>query len=74
MYRLMVALDPTRATLVSGGRNEGLNFENVAVESTTRGQGSWQWRRHREKAGVLALWRGSHEEGLLKARRRTIKK
>ena len=37
VYGLMVAFDPTRATLVAGGRNEGLNFGNVAVESETTG-------------------------------------
>ena len=31
MYRLIVAFDPTRATPVSGGRNKGMNFGNVAV-------------------------------------------
>ena len=35
MHGLMVVFDPTRATPVSGGRNEGLNFGNVAVESKT---------------------------------------
>ena len=37
MYGLMVAFDPTRVTLVSGGHNEGLNFGSVAVESKTAG-------------------------------------
>ena len=42
VYGLMVAFDPKRATPVSGGgRNDGLNFGNVAVESETAGgQGS----------------------------------
>ena len=35
----MVAFDPTRPTPVSGGRNEGMNFGNVAVEPGTRGDG-----------------------------------
>ena len=35
MYGLMVAFDPTRATAVSGGRNEGMNFGNVAAEPGT---------------------------------------
>ena len=33
----MVAFEPTVATLVSGGRNKGLNFWNVDVESETAG-------------------------------------
>ena len=32
MYGLMVAFEPTRPTPVSGGRNKGTNFGNVAVE------------------------------------------
>ena len=37
MYGLMVAFDPTRATAVSGGRNEGINFGNVAAKPGTKG-------------------------------------
>ena len=37
MYGLMVVFNPTRAIPVSGGRNEGLNFGNVAAESETAG-------------------------------------
>ena len=37
MYRLMVAFEPTRATAVSGGRNEGMNFGNVAAKPGTKG-------------------------------------
>ena len=29
MYGLMVAFEPTMAALLSGGRNEGLNFRRV---------------------------------------------
>ena len=39
MYGLMVAFEPTRATPVSGGCNEGMHFGNVAVESITAGDG-----------------------------------
>ena len=39
MYGMMVAFDPTRATAVSGGRNEGMNFRNVAVKPGTGGDG-----------------------------------
>ena len=39
-----------------------------------QGTGSWRWRRHREKAGVLVLWRGSPEEELPKARQRKERK
>ena len=39
MYGMMVAFDPTRATAVSGGRNEGMNFRNVADEPRTKGDG-----------------------------------
>ena len=39
MYRLMVAFDPTKATLVDGGRNEGLNFGNVVADSEGIGNG-----------------------------------
>ena len=37
MYKLMVAFEPTMPTPVSGGRNEGMNFGNVAVEPGTGG-------------------------------------
>ena len=37
MYGLMVAFEPTRSTPVSGGRNEGMNFGNMAVEPGTGG-------------------------------------
>ena len=37
MYGLMVAFDPTRATTVSGGRNNGMNFGNMASEPRTGG-------------------------------------
>ena len=37
MFGLMVAFNTTRVTPVSGGRNEGLNFRNVAVKSKTTG-------------------------------------
>ena len=37
MYGLMVAFEPTRATAVSEGRNEGMNFGNVADEPGTGG-------------------------------------
>ena len=33
MYGLILAFNPTRATPVSGGRNEGLNFGNVVADS-----------------------------------------
>ena len=39
VYGLMVAFEPMRATAVSVGRNEGMNFGNVAVELGTRGDG-----------------------------------
>ena len=39
MYGLVVAFDPTRATSVSRGRNEGMNFGNVAAEPGTEGDG-----------------------------------
>ena len=39
MYGLMVASEPTRATEVSRGRNEGMNFGNVAEKPGTRGDG-----------------------------------
>ena len=50
MYGLMVEFEPTRATPVSGGRNEGMNFGNVAVESGTardgdHGSGGGTWRK-----------------------------
>ena len=35
MYRLMVEFEPIRATPVSGGHNEVMNFGNVAVEYET---------------------------------------
>ena len=39
MYGLMVAFEPTMATLVFGGRNEGMNFRNVAAKPGTGGDG-----------------------------------
>ena len=39
MHGLMVAFDPTRDILVSGGRNEGMNFGNVAAKPGTGGDG-----------------------------------
>ena len=39
MYGLMVAFEPTRATAVSGGNNEGIHFRNVAAEPGTEGDG-----------------------------------
>ena len=38
MYGLTVAFDTTRPTPVSGGRNNGMNFENVVVEPWNRGE------------------------------------
>ena len=35
LYGLMVAFEPTRATAVSEGRNEGMNFGNVTAEPRT---------------------------------------
>ena len=35
MYRPMVVYESTRTTPVSGGRNEGMNFGNGAVEYRT---------------------------------------
>ena len=39
MYGLMVAFGPTRATAVSGGRNEGMHFGNVEAKPGTGGDG-----------------------------------
>ena len=39
MYGLMVAFDTTRVTAVSGGRNKGMNFGNVAAKPGTGGDG-----------------------------------
>ena len=47
MYGLMVVLEPTRATPVSRGRTEGLNFGNVVVESETIGD-----REHGSGGGI----------------------
>ena len=38
MYGLMVAFDPTRSTVVSGGRNKGMNFRNVAAQIRNQGE------------------------------------
>ena len=54
MYGIMVAFDPTRATLVSGGRNEGLNFGNVVANSKSTGD-----RDHGGGSGIgrkLKFW------------------
>ena len=37
MYELMVGFEPTRATPVARGINEGLNFRNVVADS----EGTW---------------------------------
>ena len=37
MYGEIVVFNHTRAKPVSGGRNKGLNFGNVAIESKTAG-------------------------------------
>ena len=51
MYKLMVTFEPMRATPVSGVRNEGLNFGNMAVESGTAGDVDHvSGGGHREKA------------------------
>ena len=60
MYVLRVAFNTTRATLVSGGSNKGLNLGNVAVESETTGD-----REHGIGGGIgrkLECWRcvGEH--------------
>ena len=60
MYGLMVAFEPTRATRVSGGSNEGLNFGNVVIKSGTEGDGD-----HGSGSGTgrkLECWRcgGEH--------------
>ena len=47
MYRLMVAINPTRATTVYGGHNEGLNFGNVVADSETVGD-----RNHGGSGGI----------------------
>ena len=39
MYGLMVDFEPTRSSLVSGGRNKGMNFGNVAAKPGTEGDG-----------------------------------
>ena len=39
MYGLMVVFEPTRATPVAGGRNEGLNFRNAVTDSEGTGNG-----------------------------------
>ena len=59
MYSLMVAFDPTRATPVSGGRSEGLNLWNLAVESKTTGN-----REHDSGSGIgrnIECWRCGRE-------------
>ena len=49
MYRLMMAFDPTRATPVAGGRNEGMNFRNVVADSEDTGT--------RDTGRVSGAWR-----------------
>ena len=73
MYGLIVALGPTRATVVSGGRNEGMDFGNVADEPGTgrdrdHGGGSITARK-------IECWRcggGTYEKGLPETRRGKI--
>ena len=49
MYGLMVAFEPTRATPVAGGCNEGPNFRNVVADSETTGDG--------DHGGGGVIWR-----------------
>ena len=39
MYRIVVAFESTRATIVAGGRNKGMNFRNVFADSEDPGTG-----------------------------------
>ena len=61
----------------TGGRGEKgrPEFQESGRQlQNNRGRGSWRWRRHREKYGVLTLCRGSPEEELsktLKKKRKT---
>ena len=55
LYGLMVAFEPTRSTLVSGGRNKVMNLGNVAVEPGTGG-----YRDHGSGGGTggkIDFWR-----------------
>ena len=75
MYGLMVAFDLTRATLVSGGRNEGMDFENVADEPGTEGEEDHSSISARAKK--MECWRcggGPHEKGMPETRRGKRKK
>ena len=49
MYGLMVTFDPTRATSVSGRRNEGLNFGNVVAKSKVT------WDRYHGGGGGIKI-------------------
>ena len=60
MYGLMATFDPTRATSVSGGWSEGVNFGNVAAEPITGGDRDHG--RGRSTARNIECWRcgGDH--------------
>ena len=47
MYEIIVEFKPTRDTLVYGGRNEGLNYWYMSVESETTGD-----REHSSGGGI----------------------
>ena len=48
MYRLMVALKPTRVMPVDGGFNDGLNFGNVATDNREGRTGNYDRGRKTE--------------------------
>ena len=83
MYGLIVEIDPTRGTPVSGGRKERLNFGNVAVIPRTVGggdQGSWGdigrklecWRCEGEHMKRDCLKRAKEKEKKMMAKTSTI--
>ena len=74
-YRLMGAFEPTRETSMAGGAQRRPEFRKRGRQlQRHRRQESWRWLRHREKTGVLVLWRGAPEKELPKASRRRKKK
>ena len=70
MYGLIVAFEPTRATAVSGGRNEGMNFGNVAAKPGTRGDGDHGGgSATARKIECWRCWGGPYEKELPETRR-----
>ena len=55
MYRIVVAFEPTRVTLMARGHNKGMNFRNVFADSEDPGTGDTSGGGNGAK-GKLDFW------------------